>query len=357
MILSENERRAGRTIVAGFDSTSLPADISNLLKHDALSGIILFKRNVETVAQAASLNEEARRAAPADRPPITSVDQEGGRVVRLRNPLTALPPARKFGEIDDSDLTRAAGLLVGEELSAAGFNLNFAPVLDVDTNPASPVIGDRAYGSSPESVIRHAFAFAEGLRTGGVSPCAKHFPGHGDAALDSHLALPSVSCDASRLDAVELVPFEAWARATSDPIMTAHVKYPALDPKTPATLSEPILTGLLRNRLGFSGPVFSDDLEMGALKEFGGPGGAAVRAISAGADGLLICRRIENVHAAIEALAREADRDSAFAARLDAAGERLCSLRRMPACDFSYLNSPLHRERLRAIEPALSRSI
>lgn len=340
--IQENEKRAGRLVLAGFEGTALPPEIRKKVEADALLGIILFKRNVESHLQVAELNETARRAAPEGRPPVVAVDQEGGRVVRLRAPLTVLPAARMFGALDNRELTRKAGVLTAKELSAVGFTLNFAPVMDIDTHPASPVIGDRSFGPNPASVIRHGLAFAEGQQEGGVFPCAKHFPGHGDAAVDSHLALPTVSHSIERLQSLEMRPFAAWIAAGFGPVMTAHVMYPALDPTYPATLSSVIIEETLRKGLGYKGPVLTDDLEMGALASFGGPGGAAVQAVKAGADGLLVCRHLAHIDAVIDALAKEAADNSDFRARLDRADERLSSLRRLPAGDPSFLSSDIH---------------
>ncbi len=342
-LIAEMEKRAGRLVLAGFEGKTLPSELSRLLEGDSLLGVILFKRNVESPAQVAALNASVRGASPPLRAPVIGVDQEGGRVVRMREPLTALPTARAFGRLGDPAITALAGELSGRELAALGFTLNFAPVLDVDTNPASPVIGDRSYGEEPETVIRHGLAFAEGLRQGGVLPCAKHFPGHGDATVDSHKALPAVAHDRERLSAVEIAPFRAWIEARLGPIMTAHVVYPALDTEAPATLSRRIVSGLLRETLGFDGPVLTDDLEMGAMAAFGGPGGAAVRAVRAGADGLLVCRGFSHVEAVIGALAKEAVDTPAFRQRLDDAGERLSALRRTGQGDTSYLGSQAHR--------------
>jgi beta-N-acetylhexosaminidase len=285
------EALAGRVVIAGFDGATLPADVRKAIAEDALGGVILFKRNIEDLDQVAALTAEIRCAAPDCDGPLIGVDQEGGRVVRLREPLTVLPPARRFGDIDDPALTGRAGELIGLELRAIGFTVDFAPVLDVDTHPASPIIGDRAFGGTPGTVTRHGLAFARGLTLGGVHPCAKHFPGHGDAALDSHLALPEVALDADRLRELEMAPIAAWCETGAGPVMTAHVVYPALDPDLPATLSRRIITGELRERLGFRGVVFTDDLEMGAIQALGGAGEVAVRAMAAGADGLLVWSR------------------------------------------------------------------
>jgi beta-N-acetylhexosaminidase len=333
-----------RVIIAGFEGKTLPLDLVAALREGGLGGIILFRRNIDSAPEVAALIEEIRETAPPGRPPLVGVDQEGGRVVRLKEPLTVLPPARRFGELDDPELTRQAGELVGMELGALGFTMDFAPVLDVDTRPDSPVIGDRAFGPDPMVVERHALAFAAGLCSGGVSPCAKHFPGHGDAALDSHLALPRVDRDADDLRSREMVPFAAWAHRHMGPVMTAHVVYPALDPENPATLSPAIIGGELRQRLGFQGAVLSDDLEMGALQAFGGPGPAAVRALGAGVDGLLVCRRLDQRERVTEALTREAVDNPSFEANLEAAAGRLASMavpeKREP---LSWIGSPAHR--------------
>ncbi|MCP4678011.1 MAG: beta-N-acetylhexosaminidase [Deltaproteobacteria bacterium] len=340
----ESERLAGQVIVAGFDGKTLPDDVRKSLEDGALGGLILFKRNIESHGQVAEMLGEARKIAPEDRRPVTAVDQEGGRVVRFREPLTVLPPARKFGRVDDPELTMAAGRLVGCELRALGFTLNCAPVLDVDTNPDSPIIGDRSYGTTPKEVIRHGLAFARGLRDGGVFPCAKHFPGHGDATIDSHVSLPRVEHERERLTSIEMEPFAAWARTGLGPIMSAHVVYPALDPDNPATASRPIIRGELREGLRFNGPVLTDDLEMGAIAEHGGPAVVAVQAIHGGVDGLLVCRRPEIRAEVREALVRECEKNPAFARKLEVAAGRLASLAHMtgPRVDVSWIGTSGH---------------
>jgi len=343
------DRLAGRAIVAGFEEFAPPAAILNEVRRGALGGIILFARNVEQPRQVAALVDEVRSAAAAGGEPLFAIDQEGGRVVRIREPLTVLPPARVFGEIHDPELTRLAGRLVGRELRALGLTVNFAPVLDVDTNPASPVIGDRSFDATPERVVRHGIAFARGLVDGGVHPCGKHFPGHGDASVDSHLALPRVEHDRARLEAVELTPFRAWCGAGLGPLMSAHVVFPALDADRPATMSGEILTVLLREQLGFEGALFTDDLEMGAIGDAGGAPRAALSAIAAGADGLLVCHS-EEVRAAVrEELARAAVGDPELARRLDQASGRLRALAAAPGDDVGadWICS-LEHERLRA---------
>jgi beta-N-acetylhexosaminidase len=196
---------------------------------------------------------------------------------------------------------------MGHELAAAGFNLNFAPVLDVDSNPANPIIGDRAFARTPGMVGRLALAFARGLEDAGILPCGKHFPGHGDTALDSHLALPEVNRTRAELNRVELLPFRRAIAAKLPMLMSAHVRYPALDPELPATLSPRILTKLLRHELGFRGVVVSDDLAMHALDGYGPISELAPRALAAGCDLILACQSLEDGEAAVAGLQRALD--------------------------------------------------
>jgi beta-N-acetylhexosaminidase len=321
---------AGQVIVAGFGKGEPPEGLCELARRGALGGFVLFRRNIGTPIETATLTETLRQLTPTDRPPWIAVDQEGGRVARLGGPVVRLPPMRVLGQIDDLALTCDAARVLGRQLALLGFNLDFAPVLDVDTNPDNPVIGDRSFGREPECVIRHARAFARGLAEAGVASCGKHFPGHGDTLLDSHLALPRLSHARERLAQVELSPFAALAGELSN-IMTAHVVFDAIDPTRPATLSRPVVSGVLRGELGFSGHVFSDDLEMKAVSEQYGVPEAACLAIEAGCDSVLICEHEQLTLASYEALRKRAESEPAFADRLRQAAERsLATRRRFP---------------------------
>jgi len=317
---------AGQALVAGFGAEGPPPALRQALRQGELGGVILFKRNVGEPEQVAALVDSIAREAPGDQPPLVAVDQEGGRVARLGPPVIQLPPMRRLGEQDDAAATRDAARRLGAQLRALGFTMDFAPVLDVDTNPDNPIIGDRSFGRTPEVVIRHALAFAEGLGEGGVLSCGKHFPGHGDTDLDSHLALPRLPHDRARLDRIELAPFRA-AVGRIPSIMTAHVVFEALDPGVPATLSRKVVTDLLRGELGYDGVVVSDDLEMKAVSERWGIPEAAVAAVEAGCDVVLVCSQVEACLAAHEALVRRAERDAGFAERLQEAARRSLSLR------------------------------
>jgi len=316
----------GQALVIGFRGTDVPKAIRRALAAGELGGLIFFKRNIESAAQLHALCQSLEY--PEDRPPLLAIDQEGGRVARLGAPVLKLPPMRALAEFASATELRDCGALLGRQLAAIGLTMDFAPVLDVDSNRANPVIGDRAFGTTADSVARRALAFAEGLRAGGVLPCGKHFPGHGDTDVDSHLALPRLSHDRARLDAVELAPFRAAVAAELEALMTAHVLFDALDPELPATLSPAVLQGLLRDELGYRGLVVSDDLEMKAVADGWGIAESAVRSVEAGCDTVLVCSDVDAAFAARDALATRASADEGFAARLADGCARSLSLRR-----------------------------
>lgn len=314
---------AGSLLVVGFAGTALPAPLSHGLRQGHAAGVILFKRNIESVEQVAALLHEVH-ACSTQLPLVRAVDQEGGRVVRLGAPCLAVPAAAVLAR-GGASLCEEVGAAVGAELAALGFTLDFAPVLDVHSNDANPIIGDRAFGITPEAVITLAMAFARGLqRPQGVDACGKHFPGHGDTDKDSHLELPIVSREEASLRALELAPFAAAHRALPA-LMSAHVRYPAWDPERTATLSPRIATELLRAELGFAGVLISDDLEMKALP--GRPEEHAVPAIAAGCDLLLVCSDEIAAERSFELLCREIETSPAFRARAEQAEARMRQLR------------------------------
>lgn len=316
----------GQLLVVGFDGTSLPDALREDLARGQRAGVIVFKRNITELAALQVLCADVAHTTPQSLPALIAIDEEGGRVRRLSAPALALPPMRQLAERTDPTFVERCARVLGRELACLGITMDFAPVVDVDTNPDNPIIGDRAFGAEPEAVVTFAQAVIEGLRAGGVLSCLKHFPGHGDTLLDSHLALPSVPHDRARLDAVELAPFRRLAHI-ADSVMTAHVVYPALD-AGPATLSKKIVSDLLRGSFGFDGLVFSDDLEMKGIAAQQAPEDAGVLAIEAGCDVLLVCHDAglqARVHAA---LLERAERDEAFLRRCRDAARRSLALRR-----------------------------
>ncbi len=285
------EQAIGQLLCVGFQGTdTLPDAVSEALAAGQIGGVILFRRNVESPDQVAKLNAQIHDAAShAVVAPFVAVDQEGGRVARLREPLTLIPPMRVLGDTNDTKLVSAVSEVMATEVSALGFNLNFAPVLDVDTNPDNPVIGDRAFSSDPDVVARMGGAFLLGHLTSGVVSCGKHFPGHGDTDTDSHLELPVLPHDGERLEKVELVPFQRLMANGIPMLMTAHIQVPALDTVHPATLSHAVMTRLLRDELGYDGVVVTDDLEMKAVADRYSVEEMVELGLRAGVDLFLIC--------------------------------------------------------------------
>jgi beta-N-acetylhexosaminidase len=295
-------------LMAGFEGKSVPPVLASWLRDGTASGVILFSRNLEGPRQVRELVREIRAAAGKGRPsPLIAIDQEGGRVTRLKDPaFTQFPPARSYSILccHAERAAEAAGAVLAAELSAVGIDINFAPVLDVDSNPVNPVIGDRSLSGDPEEVARLGVAFVRGTLSRNVLPVGKHFPGHGHTETDSHKVLPVVRSPRRTLNARDIYPFREAIRAGIPALMTAHVLYPALDPDYPATLSRKILTGLLRDRLRFRGAVFSDALEMKAISLDYGVGDAAVLAFRAGCDAVIVSRGEQEQADAAEALAR-----------------------------------------------------
>jgi len=276
------------------------------------------------------LDRALHDAAPADAPLLVAVDQEGGTVQRVRAPATHWPPMLSHAghpAPEDEELAEAVGLAIGEELAALGFDIDFAPVLDVHSNEANPIIGQRAFGRDPDEVARRGLAFARGLAAAGILACGKHFPGHGDTTTDSHLELPRIDHGLDRLERIELAPFAAAAKAGLPMVMTAHVVFSALDDRVPATLSKKVITDLLRDQLGYAGVIVSDDLDMKAIADHFGIAEAAVGAIRAGCDALLLCRDEQHQALAHLALIHHAEQDSTFRARLGEAAARIRAMK------------------------------
>ena len=282
--------KIGQLFMVGFDGTEVTPELAGWMEAYGWGGVILFGRNVESPAQLLTLTHglqtTQRRAAL---PLLIAVDQEGGRVARLKAPFTAFPSAATLGNTDSEALAYEVGQALGRELRAVGINMDMAPVLDVLTNPANTVIGDRAFSTSPQSVARQGVACIRGMHTAGILAVGKHFPGHGNTRLDSHVDLPFSERTILQLRTCELLPFQQAIAAGLLAIMTAHVIVNAWDPKQPATVSSSILTDILRTETRFPGVIISDDLEMAAVSETIPWEEVPLRALQAGVDLLLIC--------------------------------------------------------------------
>jgi len=316
----------GQLLWVGFDGTEAPASLLSRIAAGEAGAAIVFGRNLAGIEPLVALNRALHEAAPPDTPLLVCIDQEGGSVQRVRAPATVWPPMLGLGRHPaGEEIAEAAGRGLGTELAALGFDVDFAPVLDVHTNPANPVIGNRAFAETPDAVTRLAGAFARGLGAAGILACGKHFPGHGDTHTDSHLALPRVDHPLERLRSVELAPFAALRDLPM--LMTAHVIFAALDPEVPATLSPRVVRDLLRGELGYQGLVLSDDLEMKAIADHFGFEDACVRAIAAGCDVLLLCHAEEMQHRAMAALVSAAEKDAELRRKIGESAARVRALK------------------------------
>jgi beta-N-acetylhexosaminidase len=351
-------RRIGQLFMIGFEGPEVTPDLRSWMKEYRPGGMILFSRNLVDAGQIAHLTNELQ-AVSADIPLIIAIDQEGGRVSRLPADFTIFPSAAAIACSGSTELAYQAAAVTARELRAVGINMNMAPVLDVHTNPANPIIGNRAFGTDPERVSLMGAATVAGLHDHLVLACGKHFPGHGDTSTDSHLELPLVSASRARMEEVELPPFRYAIEHGLEAIMTAHVHYPALDPKHPATLSPVILSGLLREEMNFSGLIFSDDLEMRAILDHSSAGDAAVRSLQAGVDIILICRSQTLETQALEAVRHAVESREIDPERLETSLSRLGAIKQkfahpgasvVPSLTPKLVGIPAHRELLGKIQ-------
>jgi len=318
--------KVGQLFMIGFQGTDLSGEFLDWLKEYRPGGVILFSRNLVDPFQIARLTNALQEQAP-NGPLLIAIDQEGGRVSRLPQGFTIFPPAMAVASCQSADVAYSAAEVTAKELRAVGINMNMAPVLDVNSNPTNPIIGDRAFGQTADLVCTYGTATFQGLQENGVIACGKHFPGHGETVTDSHEVLPVVEVSRTRLEEVELRPFRHAIKNGLATVMSAHVLYPALDAKAPATLSPVILTELLQGYLAFQGLVLTDDLDMKAILNHSSVGDAAVRSLQAGADMLLVCHQQDHQTAAIHAVEKALEDGVLSMNRIESSQARISSLK------------------------------
>ncbi|MDU0202814.1 beta-N-acetylhexosaminidase [Paenibacillus sp. MAH-36] len=335
--------KIGQMLLCGFEGTEATEQLKALIAEHHIGGVIYFARNVEQTGQVAELSEQLQQIAEqSDTLPLwVSIDQEGGMVARITEGVALMPgqmalaagaigpvEGARVGVKDAGDAAYEAAFISGKELRALGINLNFAPVLDVNNNPDNPVIGVRSFGESAELVAEFGRRSVQGFQDANVVATAKHFPGHGDTSVDSHLDLPTIKHDQERIRSLELVPFIQAIDGGVDAIMSSHIYFPAFESeKLPATLSKSVLTGLLREELGYEGVVMTDCMEMNAIAEHYGTVAASVMAIEAGADLVLISHRLDRQIGAIDAIEQAVKEGRLSETRIDASVERLLALK------------------------------
>ena len=289
------DEKIGQLVIVGFDGYTLDNNISNLFKVHMVGGVILFSKNVENSNGLFNLTNSLKTMNLQNKSPLfISVDEEGGRVSRMPNELKKLPSNEYIGRLNNSDLSYNIGKIIGQELKTFGFNMDFAPVLDINSNSNNPVIGNRSFGSNPAIVNKLGIKTMDGIRDTNIVPVVKHFPGHGDTSVDSHVGLPLVNKTLTDLNDFELIPFKEAIKNNVDAIMVAHILLNKIDSANPASMSKVVITDILRKTLKFQGVVITDDMTMAAILKYNDIGTAAVRSFNAGSDIILICHEYEN---------------------------------------------------------------
>lgn len=322
------EEKIGQMIFGGIDGTSYSDEAKSLISDYHVGGIILFKNNLETTEKAVELLNQLKRSnQEKDIPLFLGVDQEGGRVERLPDEVISLPTNKIIGERNDEQFSYEIGSVLGKQLNAYGFNLNFAPVLDVNSNPQNPVIGDRSFSNDPEVVGKLGVKTMQGMQAEHIVTAVKHFPGHGDTSVDSHFELPTVEKSLAEIEEMELIPFKQAIKAGVDIVMTSHILLPKIDPDHPASMSKEIITGILRERLDYDGVVVSDDMTMHAITNHFDIGEAAIEAISAGTDLVIVAHGHETVIHVIESLKQAVADGKLKEQRIDESVRRLITLK------------------------------
>lgn len=344
------EEKIGQMLLVGIDGTTLDSTASKMISRDKVGGIILYADNIENLKGLVSLTNELKASnAGSPAPLFISVDQEGGKVSRLPKEYAAIPSNGTVGASDRTDAGKTMGKLLAREVLSAGFNMNFAPVLDINSNPDNPVIGNRAFGNTAETVIKLGIAEMKGMAGEGIIPVVKHFPGHGDTSVDSHLDLPVVSKNASQLAKLEWLPFQKAIQEKADAVMVAHILYPKIDPDKPASLSATIIGKQLREELGFKGVVITDDLTMGAITDHYTLSAAAIETVLAGSDILLVAHEYDNEQAVRSALLNGVRNGKITENRINESVLRILSLKEkyrltdhpVPVPDLTQLNNEI----------------
>lgn len=322
------EEKIGQMILAGISGTTMDANTKKLVNQFHIGGIIFYKNNFNTPAQTIQLVNQLKTENSSRLPLFLSTDQEGGRVTRLPGGLTNFPTNEQIGKVNNREFSYKIGTLLGRELKEFGLNLDFAPALDINSNPNNPVIGDRSFGNNPEIVSELGIQTMKGIQSQNVIPTIKHFPGHGDTSVDSHLDLPIVNKSLKELKELELIPFERAIDDGADVVMVAHILLPKLDKTNPASMSKAIMTDLLRNKLSFNGVIITDDMTMGAITEHFDIGKAAVESVKAGSDIILVGHNYNNVVEIISSLKTAVQNGEISEQRLNESTERIIQLKR-----------------------------
>ncbi|MBD7945318.1 MULTISPECIES: beta-N-acetylhexosaminidase [Psychrobacillus] len=321
------EEKVGQMIFGGIEGVELSEKSREMIREDKVGGIIFFKDNLVNANQIVTLLNSIKAENMQQQYPLfLGIDQEGGRVTRIPE-LNNLPTNKQIGKKDNPALAFQLGELLGKQLNAFGFNLDFAPVLDVDSNPNNPVIGDRSFGSDPKLVSELGISTMKGLQSENVISVIKHFPGHGDTEVDSHIELPIVSKNMKELQALEFIPFQNALKSGADVVMIGHILLPEIDANKPSSISNVVITKILREQLKYEGVVMTDDMTMKAILDNYEIGEAAVEAVKAGNDIVLIAHDYEKVQRAIQAILEAVQNEEIKVEQIDRSVERILQLK------------------------------
>ncbi len=322
------DEKIGQMMIVGFDGYTADEGIKEIIEKYHPGGVILFKRNIKDGNQLLSLLNELKSINSSNEIPLfLSIDEEGGKVSRLPDEFDKIPSSETIGQVNNEDLSYNIGKILGRKLKALGFNMDFAPVLDINSNSENPIIGDRAFGDNAEIVTKLGIETMRGIQSEKVISVVKHFPGHGDTSEDSHIGLPRVDNDLSRLESLELIPFKEAINNGVDAVMIAHILMSEIDPEKPASMSRTIISDILRNRLNFNKIIITDDMTMGAILDNYNIGDAAVQSINAGIDIVLVCHGYDNEITVIKAVKEAVKNDIISEERIDESVYRILSLK------------------------------
>ena len=297
------DEKIGQMVIVGFDGYTIGDKSKELIEKYHVGGFILFSENIKNSNQMLNLINSLKETNANNKTPLfMAVDEEGGRVNRMPKEFKKIPSNKKIGEVNSEKFSFKLGAAIGEEIKSFGFNVDFAPVLDINNNPKNLVIGDRSFGADPDLVRKLGIQTMKGIQSQNVISVVKHFPGHGDTSVDSHADLPLINNDLERLKSFELIPFKDAIENNADGVMVAHILLPKIDSENPASLSKAVITDILRGKLNFNGVVITDDMTMGAIMKNYNIEEAALKSINAGSDIILVCHGYNNEVEVINAL-------------------------------------------------------
>lgn len=331
--------KIGQLILAGITGTTMDTNTRNLITQYNVGGFIFYKNNLVNPWQAVQLVNQIKAVNATNLPLLLSVDEEGGRITRLPGGLVNLPSNQQIGVVNNQKFSYKVGAILGEELKSFGLNMDFAPVLDINSNPNNPVIGDRSFGDNAKLVSRLGIQTMKGIQSQNIIATIKHFPGHGDTSVDSHLELPIVNKSLKELKELELIPFERAIKKGADVVMVAHILLPQLDPQNPASMSKTVMSDILRNQLDFEGVIITDDMTMRAITDHFDIGRAAVESVKSGSDIILVGHHYKNVVETISSLKSAVQKGEISEQRINESVARIIALKRKYGINNSKVGS------------------